>query len=315
MAEIPDEFTEGAEGAGGDQPFSPFSAPVADKKTGPGGGSVPDGVKLEEISEAEATGQDEEIQSGGDGGNIPDDGNPPGAAPQPQPQPMDAPIFTPPNFADVPNAEIPADNPLSDDTGGGGGSGGGTTKVPDGFGKEFADYTAQWLVDIFFKIFLQAVRTYCKIDKTEVLRAVNQGHIHPRFVGFIDKLNKKVDAEIDVTDEEKDFVIGPLKQFMVIKKIEVKPEWMMLGSLAMVAVSIGMRAHDLKNQNAEILQNILRESAEIKRGGGGSAAGSVTDIPTEPDSPPGAAGINVEDFTKSAETSSSADEGGFTAAN
>lgn len=312
-----DDFN--VEGAGGEQqdvPFSPFNAPVVDKK-GPGG-SVPDGVKMEEISEAEATGQQEEIQSGGEGGTI-DDGTPPGgnpgaAPPPPPPPPMDAPVFTPPNFGDVPNADIPpADDPLSSDDPGGSG---GTTKVPDGFGKEFADYTAQWLVDIFFRIFLQAVRTYCKIDRTEVLRAINQGLIHPKFLGFIDKLNKKADVEIDVTDEEKKFIIEPLKQFIVIKKIEVKPEWMMLGSLVMVAGSIAMRAHDLKNQNAELLQQLLKESAEIRRGGGGGAAGSVADIPTDPDPPGGGSGggIDAEDFTRSA-TSESSEEGGFTSAN
>jgi hypothetical protein len=284
--------------------FSPFDAPIKDTTKKPGASSD---VKMEEISEAEATGQNQdngEFNEGGEGAGQTEggDGNPPGAQPPPPPEPKDAPAFQPPNFNDVPGYQAPppgegGEDPTSDEPAGGGKEE--TTKVPEGFSKEFADYTAEWLVDIYFKLFLGAIRNYCKIDKTEVLRAVNKGIINPKFVKFIENINNKVDSELDVTEEEKKFVIEPLQQFIVMKKIAVKPEYLMLGSLIMVSGTIFLRAQELKEQNKIILDQILKESADIQRnggrGGGGSAAEAMAQ-PPEPKDP-----IDVETFTPTTE--------------
>jgi hypothetical protein len=277
--------------------FSPFDAPIKDSKK-PGGSDV----KMEEISEAEVTGQNQ--QDGGEVAGEQGDGNPPGE--QPPPPPQDAPAFQPPNFNDVPGMQPPqpggGDNPISDEPTSGSKKDE-STKVPEGFSEEFSNYTAKWLVDVYFQLFLGAIRNYCKIDKTEVMRAVNKGIIHPKFVKHIENINKKVDENLIVTEEEKEFVIGPLEQFIVMKKIQVKPEYLMLGSLIMVSGTIFLRAQELKEQNTIILDTILKESADIQRGTGGagggggeSAADAMASEPTEPTAP-----IDAEAFTATEE--------------
>ena len=176
----------------------------------------------------------------------------------------DAPEFKLPNYDDVPSTEVPFDEPKS----------GGEapveeqkqeeTKIPDNFSKEFSEYSAKWLVDVYFRLFVAGVKQYSKIDKAEVLKAVNAGVIRPEFIKFIDEANDNVDDNIKVSEEEKEFIIEPLKYFLQVKKIQLAPEWMVLTSLAMVSGSIFLNAMDIKEQNKAIIEKIVKESTKIR---------------------------------------------------
>ncbi len=67
-----------------------------------------------------------------------------------------------------------------------------------------------------------------------------------------------------MSESEKKFVIEPLKYFMEVKKIQLKPEWMFLTSLLVVSGSLFMSAMDVKKQGKTILDRIIKESADIK---------------------------------------------------
>lgn len=219
--------------------FSPFSAPLREKKK--------DEVKFEEIPESEL----HEGETGGEGKKNPNN-------------PQDAPEFIPPVFDDIPSADFGEEgeegeeNEEEEEESH-------ETEVPDAFSEEFSEYTAKWLVDIYFRLFLAGVKQYCKIDRSEVLKAINEGYIHPKFLKFVDEANDNVDDNIKITDDEKNFIIEPLKYFMKIKKIKLKPEYMVLTSLVMVSGSIFMNSMDLKEQNRTILDKIMKESSDIKR--------------------------------------------------
>ena len=236
-----------------DMSFSPFDAPVKEPNTA----KTSDGIKIEQISDAELGGKP--------GGEVP---KPKGDSPN------DVPEFKIPNFDDVPEGNFGSpstQNPFSDDPmmGGGGNGGGGSSstssaEIPDGFAKEFSEYTAKWLVDIFFRLLITAVKQYAKIDKSEILNAVNQGLIDARFVKFIDDANENVDKNIKVTDDEKAFVIEPLKYFIQVKKVQLKPEWMFVTSLLMVSGNLVIQAIDLKKQNKQLIDQIINESQKIR---------------------------------------------------
>lgn len=196
--------------------------------------------------------------------------------------PKDAPTFEIPKFDEVPNADINSGgfgggDPLAPggaSSGGGGGKGPGNggsgsasdgTKVDNGFAKEFSEYTAKWLVDIFFRLLIKGFQQYAKIDKAEILKAVNDGFIDPRFIKFVDEANSNVEKSINVSEEEKKFVIEPLKYFLEVKKIQLKPEWMFITGLLMVGGGLFIRAMDAKNENKVMLDKIIKESAEIRK--------------------------------------------------
>lgn len=245
--------------------YSPFDAPVKTPstiKTETSGG-----IKMEPITDAELDGKkDTDI-------------------------PKDAPTFEIPKFDEVPNAELGGGggfgggDPLAPGAGGSGGggkgpgsSGGGTagdgTKVDGGFAKEFSEYTAKWLVDIFFRLLIAGFQQYAKIDKAEILKAVNDGFIDPRFIKFVDEANSNVEKSINVSEEEKKFVIEPLKYFLEVKKIQLKPEWMFITGLLMVGGGLFIRAMDVKNENKAMLDKIIKESQKIRED---AARGSAED--------------------------------------
>ena len=230
-----------------DMSFSPFDAPVKETNTN----KTSDGIKIEQISDAELGGRP--------GGDIP----------KPKDNPNDVPEFKIPNFDDVPFSDLGGQggtgNPFSEQPSGGNQSSGTTSaQVPDDFAKEFSEYTAKWLVDIFFRLLITGVRQYAKIDKTEILNAVNKGLIDSRFVKFVDEANDNVDKNIKVTDDEKAFVIEPLKYFIQVKKVELKPEWMFVTSLLMVSGNVVLQAVDLKKQNKQLIDQIINESQKIR---------------------------------------------------
>lgn len=235
------------------QSFSPFDSPVKEPST-TRPSETSGGIKMEQIHDSELDGSKN---------------NPPGGKVD---APQDAPVFDVPSFNDVPDAQFGDPNAPGSSPGGGGsspnsGSGGGGnagdgTKVEPGFMKEFSDFSAKWLVDIFFRLLVGAFRQFAKIDKAEVVKAVDQGSIDPRFLNFVDEANDKVEKGIYVTDDEKKFVIEPLKYFLEVKKIQLKPEWMFITGLLFVGGNLGLRAWDMKQQNKELLDHMMKESAK-----------------------------------------------------
>lgn len=231
--------------------FSPFDAPVKEPSTLKTDSS---GIKIEKITDAELDGNKS-------GGSI----NPP----------KDAPVFEIPKFDEIPNIDnISTGDPFapgssSSTSSGQTSSGSGQskteeTKIDSAFAKEFSDYTAKWLVDIFFRLFLTALKQWVKINKSEVLKAVEQGLIDDKFLKFIDEANENVDKSIYVTEDEKKFVIEPLKYFLEVKKVQFKPEYMFGIGLLITAGTVAMRAFDLKQENKSLLDKIIKESASIK---------------------------------------------------
>ena len=234
-----------------DMSFSPFDAPVKETNTN----KTTDGIKIEQITDAELGGR------------------PGGDVPKPKDNPNDVPEFKIPNFDDVPFSDLGGQggggNPFSEQPSGMGGGGGGgqstsSAQIPDGFAKEFSEYTAKWLVDIFFRLLITGVKQYAKIDKSEILNAVNKGLIDSRFLKFVDEANDNVDKNVKVTDDEKAFVIEPLKYFIQVKKVELKPEWMFVTSLLMVSGNVVLQAIDLKKQNKQLIDQIISESQKIR---------------------------------------------------
>lgn len=224
--------------------YSPFDAPVKDPhkiKSETSGG-----VKMEEISDFELDGKKIDV-------------------------PGDAPTFEIPKFDEIPNANLGGGGdpfaPGSGNSGGGkspgsGNSGGDGTKVENGFAKEFSEYTAKWLVDIFFRLLIAGLCQYAKIDKAEVQKAVTDGFIDGKFLKFVDTANDNVDKSINVTDDEKKFVIEPLKYFLEVKKVQLKPEWMFITGILMVGGGLAIKAFDIKKQNKAMLDQMIKESAK-----------------------------------------------------
>jgi hypothetical protein len=119
-------------------------------------------------------------------------------------------------------------------------------------------------VDIFFRLLIAGFQQYAKIDKVEIIKAVDDGYIDARFLKFVDEANDNVEKSINVTDDEKKFVIEPLKYFLEVKKIQLKPEWMFITGLLMVGGGMFIKAMDIKNQNKAMLDKIIKESAAIR---------------------------------------------------
>lgn len=259
--------------------FSPFDAPVKE----PHQGKDPSGIKMEKISDAELDGNKGKVDV-----------------------PKDAPVFEIPQFDEIPETNMGGGNfaadPFapgsSDDNGGKNTSGnkssdnGGETKVDSAFAKEFSDYTAKWLVDIFFRLVLAAFRKFAQIDKSEIVKAIEQGFIDERFLKFIDEANDNVEKSINVTEDEKKFVIEPLKYFLEVKKVQLKPEWMFLVGLLMVTGGLFIKAMDIKKDNKALLDKIIKESAEIKAQKSGGSQGGGSSSKKTPDTYE-----NIEDFT------------------
>lgn len=233
--------------------FSPFDAPVQEPNSKK---SDPSGIKMEKITDAEL------------------DGNK-GSADMPK----DAPVFEIPQFDEIPEGKF--DGGFQGDPFAPGGDRGDTknsgsgeksesTKVDNAFAKEFSDYTAKWLVDIFFRLVLAAFRKFAQIDKSEIVKAIEQGFVDERFLKFIDEANENVEKSINVTDDEKKFVIEPLKYFLEVKKVQLKPEWMFLVGLLMVTGGLFIKAMDIKKDNKALIDKILKESADIKAQKSGS---------------------------------------------
>ena len=230
--------------------YSPWDAPVKEPKTlRP---ETSGGIKMEEIKDAELDGRKNE------------------------PPPTDAPEFEIPKFDEVPDSKLGnggdpnapgGGNPFSSSSNSSSNSGGDKSedkKYDASFMKEFSDFSAKWLVDIFFKLLVGALKQFAKIDKAEVITAINQGFIDARFLKFIDEANDKVDTRIFVTEDEKKFVIEPLKYFLEVKKIQLKPEYMFLTGILFVGGTITMRAFELKKENKELLNQVIKESAKIR---------------------------------------------------
>lgn len=231
--------------------FSPFDAPVKEPSTLK---TDPSGIKMEKITDSEL-----------DGGKKVD-------------VPKDAPVFEIPKFDEIPNidgngfggdpfAPGSSSGPNSssgNQNNGGGGSRPEEVKIDNAFAKEFSDYTAKWLVDIFFRLVLAAFRQFAKIDKSEFVKAVQDGYIDERFLKFVDEANDNVDKSINVTEDEKKFVIEPLKYFLEVKKVQLKPEWMFLVGLLMVTGGLFIKAMDIKKDNKALLDKIIKESAKIR---------------------------------------------------
>ena len=231
--------------------FSPFDAPVKDVKQGAGAG----GIKMEQITDSELDGKKAGMNS----------------------NPMDAPEFVIPDFDKIPNmpgmgggqrgpdpmAPGSANDPFTPP---GGGTGADGVKMDPGFKKEFTEYTAKWLIDIFFRLVVAGFRQFAKIDRAEILIAIQQGHIDGSFLKYVDEANVNVERELNVTEDEKKFIIEPLRYFMEVKKIEIGPGWMVGGSLLMVVITLGIRAYEVKQQNKALLDRMIKESAEIRNG-------------------------------------------------
>lgn len=224
--------------------FSPFDAPVKDVKPNSGG------VKIEQITDAELDGKKTDI-------------------------PKDAPEFVIPDFDSIPNAETgskgpdpfapgSADDPFTPPGGKGGSGGSGGTNIDPGFQKEFTEYTAKFLIDIFFRLLVAGLCQFAKIDRKEILVAIDEGHIDPKFLQFVDEANVNVEREISVSEDEKRFIIEPLKYFMEVKKVQLSPGTMVGLAFLMVTAKMGIKAWEVKQQNKAILDRIIKESSEIK---------------------------------------------------
>jgi hypothetical protein len=227
-----------------DNDYSPFDAPVKELNTLKN--ETSGGIKMEKITDAELDGKKD--------------------------VPGDAPTFEIPKFDEIPTADFGTGDPFAPGSGGGnnggktgGGNGGGGnsdggTKLDSGFAKEFSEYTAKWLIDMFFRLLIKAFVSYAKIDRSEVVKAINEGSVDPEFLKFVDQANDEVDKKLYVTEDEKKFVIEPLKYFLEVKKVQLKPEWMFGLGVVMVGGSLAIRAFELKKTNKEILDQIVKES-------------------------------------------------------
>lgn len=228
--------------------FSPFDAPVKDVKPNTGGG----GVKMEQITDAELDGGKSNV-------------------------PKDAPEFVIPDFDQIPNAEMPgggkspdpfapgsADDPFTPPGAKGGSQGSGGVNMDSQFQKEFTEYTAKFLIDIFFRLLVAGLCQFAKIDRKEILIAIDEGHIDSKFLQFVDEANVNVEREINVTEDEKRFIIEPLKYFMETKKVQLSPGTMVGLAFLMVTAKMGIKAWEVKQQNKAILDRIIKESAELK---------------------------------------------------
>lgn len=258
-----------------DQGFSPFDAP---KKEVHGPTTDNSGMKTDRITDSELDGGG--IKVGGQ--NPPPNNNPSGSnyftanqppPHKPEPAPTDVPEFTIPKFDEIPGSSIP---PLTDQPpgfgsggagkGGGGNNGGPSTKVDGEFAKEFGAFAAKWIVDLYFRFLLMGIKSYAKIDRSEILGAIRAGNIDQRFLKHVDQANRDVEDKIYVTDEEKKLVTEPLKYLIEVKKINIKPEYMSIGGLVMVSAIVAMRSVDIKKSNKELLDKIMEESAKIREG-------------------------------------------------
>ncbi len=227
--------------------FSPFDPPVKEVKK-----PVTDntGMKYENISDKELDGNK------GGGNNIFDNKG--------TDIPKDAPEFTVPDFDKVPNSEIP---PLTDSPKpGSGGSGSKTesTKIPDDFQKEFTGFMAKWLVDLYFKIGIIAIKSYTKVDKSEFRKLVDNDEMDPKFERAVDEHNRKLENQEWVTEDEKKFIIEPLKYFIEVKGIKMKPEYMFLGGLVVVSAAVGFRAYECKKDTKDLIERMLKDSAKTR---------------------------------------------------
>ena len=231
-----------------DNDYSPFDAPVKEPSTLKS--ETSGGIKMEKITDAELDGGKKDI-------------------------PGDAPTFEIPKFDEIPNSDFGAGDPFAPGSGngnngggksgsgsgnGGGGNSDGGTKLDSGFAKEFSEYTAKWLIDMFFRLLIKAFVSYAKIDRTEVLKAINEGSIDAEFLKYVDQANDDVERKIYVTEDEKKFVIEPLKYFLEVKKVQLKPEYMFFVGLVMVGGGLFLRAQECKNSSKEILDQIIKES-------------------------------------------------------
>src|SRR5690242_10022737 len=138
------------------QGFSPFDAP---KKEVQNPTTDNDGVKLERV---------DDTYLDGNKGQVPPpqgSGNPSQPFTQPIPEgPKDAPEFTIPKFDQVPNSEIPniTDQPPGSGNSGSGNKGTGSgdgTKVEPEFAKEFGEFAAKWIVDIYFRFLIMGIQS------------------------------------------------------------------------------------------------------------------------------------------------------------
>lgn len=234
--------------SGENMEFSPFTAPKKEAK----GPQMAEGMKVETITDAQLDGN-------ASSGTPFDDA------------PKDAPEFKLPNFDDTPKADFP---PPGGGNSGGGNSGGGSGSAPNEgskmdpeFAKGLSEYTAKWLVDIYFRLLIMGLTSYAKINKTEVVQGVRDGLIDSKFLKYVDEANKNVDKGITVSEDEKNFIIEPLKYFLEVKKVQVKPEYMFLGSLVMVSGQMFFRANEIKKDNKDILDRIINESAKSRTNG------------------------------------------------
>ena len=261
--------------------FSPFDAPIKGSRKISSDQKVP----VEEISSNEFSEQKQ----------------PPPQQPQEdvgqdhtqKAPPQDAPEFEIPKFDDVPEADMGsfgAEEATVDEEGDEGEKSG-STEMPESFSSEFSEYTAKWLVDIYFRLFIAGIKEYAKIDRTEALKAVNEGYIDSKFIKFIDEANENVDSNVSISDDEKNFIIEPLKYFLEIKKIQLRPEYMVLISLVIVSGSIFMNAQDLKKQNREVLDKIIEESRNIREN-------KPPSQPKQPDPSPEPEPEDVQEFTE-----------------
>ena len=105
---------------------------------------------------------------------------------------------------------------------------------------------------------------FAKIDRKEILIAIDEGHIDPKFLQFVDEANVNVEREISVSEDEKRFIIEPLKYFMEVKKVQLSPGTMVGLAFLMVTAKMGIKAWEVKQQNKAILDRIIKESAELK---------------------------------------------------
>lgn len=267
--------------------FSPFDAPVKDTGVKPRPQVDNNGLKIEQITDAELDGkQPGQNPFGPTNPNQPNQGGGfgfGGGAGTNLDMPKDAPEFIIPNYDEIPTGGFgnPTD-PKIPGSGGGGAGGGGTNnpgagtqngnaniKVDDNFSKEWAEYTAKWLIDIFFTLLVMGLQRFAMIDRSEFIGAVNSGLIDKKYLRYMEEANENTKSKIFVTDDEKAMVVEPLKKMMEVKKISVKPEYMVFGSLAMVGISVGMRAMDIKKANTELLDRMIRESAEDRAANAG----------------------------------------------
>lgn len=133
-----------------------------------------------------------------------------------------------------------------------------------GMTDEFSDHTAKWLVDVYAQTFCMFMRNYAKIDKKTVYEAILAGYLDERFLDLIEDENAKVDSRIKMTDEQKKFIISPMKNFVQVNKIKVPTGLQIIIGLGVVSGTIFMSANDLRKSNEFLLQKIMQESQRIR---------------------------------------------------